>query len=276
MSTLWNQSLFAQSLWGPSATTTFVSIQFTAKDAIYWAYRLLGVLRPGQTASQEMLSDGLLALNDMMDSWNTERLIAWGITRNVFNPTANVGSYAIGAGQTWNWPRPARIEAAGWISLTNPAQPIEYPLQILTVQRYEEIQLKSLATVLPRALYYDAGFPVGTATLYPIPTVGYTAAQVALYLWQQVGLFADIQTTQYAFPPGYSQAIKHSLAVALMSSVNLTGIQKTDRQQWPLIRDNAEEFKAKIKSLNTPSPELRCADFEYRSGGQFNIATGGY
>ena len=106
--------------------------------------------------------------------------------------------------------------------------------------------------------------------------MGYTAAQVALYLWQQVGLFADIQTTQYAFPPGYSQAIKHSLAVALMSSVNLTGIQKTDRQQWPLIRDNAEEFKAKIKSLNTPSPELRCADFEYRSGGQFNIATGVY
>ena len=141
-----------------------VGYHYVCLDSIYGQRRnLLGISAAGRAA--EMLSDGLMALNDMMDSWNTERLIAWGITRNVFNPTANVGSYAIGAGQTWNWPRPARIEAAGWISLTNPAQPIEYPLQILTVQRYEEIQLKSLETVLPRALYYDAGFPVGTATL---------------------------------------------------------------------------------------------------------------
>jgi hypothetical protein len=46
----------------------------TAGDQINGALRLLGVLAEGETPSAATADDALLALNQMIDSWNTERL----------------------------------------------------------------------------------------------------------------------------------------------------------------------------------------------------------
>ena len=47
---------------------------FTAGDQINRALRLLGVLAEGETTSAAASQDALMALNQMIDSWNTERL----------------------------------------------------------------------------------------------------------------------------------------------------------------------------------------------------------
>jgi hypothetical protein len=47
---------------------------YTAGDQINRALRLLGVLAEGETPSADMSNDALTALNQMIDSWNTERL----------------------------------------------------------------------------------------------------------------------------------------------------------------------------------------------------------
>ena len=46
----------------------------TASDQINRALRLLGVLAEGETPSAETSQDALIALNQMIDSWSTERL----------------------------------------------------------------------------------------------------------------------------------------------------------------------------------------------------------
>ena len=47
---------------------------YTAGDQINRALRLLGVLAEGETASAALSQDALMAMNQMIDSWNTERL----------------------------------------------------------------------------------------------------------------------------------------------------------------------------------------------------------
>ena len=46
----------------------------TAGQQINGALRLLGVLAEGETPSAETSQDALSAMNQMIDSWNTERL----------------------------------------------------------------------------------------------------------------------------------------------------------------------------------------------------------
>ncbi|MEY2916064.1 MAG: hypothetical protein RL454_993, partial [Actinomycetota bacterium] len=47
----------------------------TAGDQINGALRLLGVLAEGETPSSATSQDALNAMNQMLDSWNTERLM---------------------------------------------------------------------------------------------------------------------------------------------------------------------------------------------------------
>ena len=46
----------------------------TAGDIIDGSLRLLGVLAEGETPSAETAQDALAAMNQMIQSWNTERL----------------------------------------------------------------------------------------------------------------------------------------------------------------------------------------------------------
>ena len=47
---------------------------YTAGDQINRALRLLGVLAEGESPSASESRDALVALNQMLDSWDTERL----------------------------------------------------------------------------------------------------------------------------------------------------------------------------------------------------------
>ena len=47
---------------------------YSANDQINRALRLLGVLAEGETPSAAVSQDCLMALNQMIESWNTERL----------------------------------------------------------------------------------------------------------------------------------------------------------------------------------------------------------
>jgi len=57
---------------------------YTAGDQINRALRLLGVLAEGETASAALSQDALMALNQMIDSWNTERLSVFCTQDQVF------------------------------------------------------------------------------------------------------------------------------------------------------------------------------------------------
>ena len=57
---------------------------YTAGDQINRALRLIGMLAEGETPSSETSNDCLVALNQMIDSWNTERLSVFSTQDQVF------------------------------------------------------------------------------------------------------------------------------------------------------------------------------------------------
>ena len=56
----------------------------TAGDQINAALRLIGMLAEGETPSADTSNDALNGLNQMIDSWNTERLSVFSTQDQVF------------------------------------------------------------------------------------------------------------------------------------------------------------------------------------------------
>ena len=64
---------------------------YTAGEQINRALRLLGVLAEGETPTAAMSQDSLMALNQMIESWNTERLSVFATIDQIVNwPTGSI------------------------------------------------------------------------------------------------------------------------------------------------------------------------------------------
>jgi hypothetical protein len=244
-------SQFNAALWG-GGTPVPGTVTVTANNLIYGALRLLGVLRPGQTASSDSMSDGLTALNEMLDSWNTERLTVRAIVRD---------TYDLNAGQATQTVGPDRIEAVG-ILLSGQ----ERPLELYTLGRWAAIADKS-AQGTPCGIWVENTVPEATVHLNPVPEQAYS---LALYRWQTLDMFADL-TTVYGFPPGYALALRYNLAAVLAPAFVV--LMKIAQPLLASIETKAVEYKGKIKSFNTPVEVLR-SDDALLSGGGWDWRTG--
>lgn len=238
-------------LWGstiPGGAPATLAGQVLVSDVLYTALRIAGILSgPGRGASAADTSDAFLTLNTMLDAWNVERLAIHAIRRDVYSLIAGQQDYTIGTGGNFDTTRPVKIDAAGLISLSNPAQPLERPLDPLTVERWAAIPLKSVAS-LPMSFYYETAYPLGIVHLWPLPS---SADQIALYVWRTNGVFAA-PVDSVILAPGYLRAIQYNLAVEL-------ALRWPERAKLsPLAIEIASDSKAAIKRLNTPLVELVC------------------
>lgn len=245
-------SQFNTQLWSggtPPAGTLAVS----GRNLIYQALRSLGVLRPGQTANPESYEDGFTALNQMVDSWATERLLVRVVGRELVTMTG-VATYTAA---------PHRIERAGYVNTAGHESEIE----ILTLGKWARIHDKA-QTGEPYSLYVEATFPDATLYPHPIPASG----SLAIYQWRVLDQFADIET-QYAFPAGYALALRWNLAWAI--APEFVVLMKTSGISPEHVERKAVEYKAAIKRLNAPLEEMSC-DSAVLGGGTFDILTGRY
>src|SRR5262245_8919841 len=108
-------SLWNSSMWNAGSGSYAAMRPLTARRLIYDAYRALGVLRPGQGTSPEGQDDAFGILNDMIDSWNTERLMIPAMRRDLYPLTAGVSCYTLGPGGTLGGDRPQRIDSASLV-----------------------------------------------------------------------------------------------------------------------------------------------------------------
>jgi hypothetical protein len=226
MSTLWG------GIQGGSAGPASVN----ARGLIYQAYRMLGVLRWGQGASADAMSDGLTELNQMLSSWNNERLLIFDIERVLFDLTAGVQSYVIGD----DGARPAaKLDGAG--RMFNGDDKTEQPIDVLAddprnTGRY--------------GVYMDGGFPTANLYVHPIPADG---QQLVLYLRRRLDQFGDLDTG-YVLPDGYAAALASGLAERLMPSALLH--LKLSAPAADAISLRARLDKAVIKRANLAAGHL--------------------
>lgn len=186
----------------------------TAQSLITSALDTLGVYAVGEALSASDATDGLRRLNGMMSAWKIQTQTIPAIQRSVFDITANVGTYTIGPGATFNTIKPQAILAAS-ILLNASSPAVEVPTAILTDQVYAGLAIKGQTSTQWTAIWYNPTFVTsgyGTIVLWPIPTTADN--DLVLYMQTPLTEFADL-TTQYQIPDGYQEAIELNLALRL-------------------------------------------------------------
>lgn len=228
---------FNTQLWGGGAGAP-VGTATTARGLGYYVLRMLGVLRPGQTPSDDALNDILLELNQMLDSWATERLTIHAIARTPYALTVNVQDYTFGFGGNFDAARPVRIEQASR----------------LPSGATRESELNRLAArwrmSQAEGFYDDGAQPLRNIWISFSPAAG---DQIVFYTWVKIEAFADLDT-EYSFPEGYLLAIRMNLADQIIPA--FAALAKIDNVQRERITRDAIRSKANIKILNYPAPVL--------------------
>jgi hypothetical protein len=221
----------------------------TALDIITSSMRLLNAASSGETISAEEASDGLSALNQMIDAWQIDRLMIFTERIDDFPFVSGKQTYTLGDGGDFNIPRPAKVDLVSTVILSNPTNPLELSMEYTDLeQEWQEILLKNISTSFPQFCYDDGQFPLRNLNFWPVPI---DADKARIYSWQQVQQFADLSTA-YSFPPGYLKAIRFNLAVDLAPEYG--GLKD------PTVPQLAQAALQKIKAANTEIPKLKCDD----------------
>lgn len=190
----------------------------TAYSLLRRSLRLIRVIDPGETLEAAEAQDGLEVLNDMLDSWRLEGLMAYDIERVVFSMTAGTQSYTLGPGGTWSTTalfgagttRPVKIHHLGLID-TSSDPDLETPIDPMSNTAYQDLRLKATTSAWPTRYQYSPGVPLGTVFLWPSPTVN---RSVAAYLWRSLTQWTTAQTN-LTLPEGYAEAIVYNLCPRL-------------------------------------------------------------
>lgn len=233
----------------------------TARTIITDAMRALGALASGEAATADEGADGLRLLNLMLANWNTQELTVYTIQQSVLAVTAGVQGYTLGAGGTWNIPRPIRLETA-----VLRKGPVDYPMEIINYQEWQGIFIKGIQSTFSWYLYNDYGFPLSNCSIWPVPTEN---GQIVLTSWSQLGQFTNL-SHDLTFPPAYELAMIYGLAVYMAPQFG--------REVTPALAGLAQQTFADLKrsSMRVPTLEIdqRLIKGTGRDTGHLSILTG--
>jgi hypothetical protein len=215
-------------------------------DLITSAGRLIGVFAPGEQPTFAEANDGLMVLAQMIDAWNADRLTIFTTFSQDFPFAMGQQAYTFGPGGNFDAQRPARIDAMSSILLSNPANPIEVPIPIWTVEQWQQqLPVKTVDSSFPLGCYDDGGFPLRTLNFWPIPIA---QNSVRIYSWQAVGSPNSLNS-KLSYPQGYAEALRYNLALRLAAEFAAP--------ISPPVGAIAVESLARIKTMNAPSLALK-------------------
>lgn len=227
----------------------------TALEYITKAMRICGVIGQNETPSSSEADDGLDALNDMIDSWNTDRTYIYAVTQSTIPVVNGQAAYTIGTGGDFNITRPVKIDNA-FIRIND----VDFPLIGINNQDYDSIAYKANQG-FPEYFFYNPSMPLGTLTIYGVPTQG----DLYIDTWTQLTEFATLQT-DITFPPGYRRAFNYNLAKEIAPEYGVT--------LSPEANMIAMESLANIRNRNLPAPVMKneiamLTNYNYNNGGTY-------
>ena len=137
----------------------------TAGDQINGALRLIGQLAEAETPTAAASQDALTALNQMIDSWNTERLAVFSTQDQVFNWPPNVLSRTLGPTGDFVGNRPILLDDSTYFIDT--ASGISYGIKIINQQQYNGIAVKTVTSTYPQVIWVNMTYPDVEMYVYP-------------------------------------------------------------------------------------------------------------
>jgi hypothetical protein len=234
---------------------------YTAGDQITRALRLLGILAEGETPSADMSQDALTAFDQMVDSWNTERLSVFCTQDQVFTWPASEISRTLGPSGDFVGLRPVLMDDATYFKAPNG---VSYGIKFINQQQYDGIAVKNVTSTYPQVCWVNMGFPDVTLTVYPMPTQELEWHFVSV---QELDKPATLSTNLY-FPPGYMRAFAYNLAMEIAPEY---GVEPS-----PQVKRIAMVSKRDLKRINNPDDVMALPYAMVANRQRFNIYAGNY
>jgi hypothetical protein len=235
---------------------------YTAGDQINRALRLLGVLAEGETASAALSQDALMAMNQMIDSWNTERLSVFCTQDQTFTWPAGQITRTLGPSGNFIGLRPVLLDESTYYrdASTN----VSFGIKFINQQQYNGIAVKTVTSTYPQVIFVNMGFPDVTMTIYPQPTRDLEWHFISVQKLDEPATLV----TDLLFPPGYLRAFTYNLAMELAPEF---GIEPS-----PQVQRIAMTSKRNLKRINNPDDVMSMPYAIVATRQRFNIYAGNY
>ena len=234
----------------------------TAGDQINRALRLLGVLAEGETPSAATSQDALTAMNQMIDSWNTERLSVFSTQDQVFTWPASQRSRTLGPTGNFVGNRPVYFDDSTYFR--DPSTNISYGIKFINQSQYDGIAVKTVTSTYPQVIFVNMAYPDVDMYVYPVPFRDLEWHFISVEeLTQPAGL-----ATTLAFPPGYLRAFTYNLACEIAPEF---GVEPS-----PQVQRIAMTSKRNLKRVNNPNDVMSMPYSIVATRQRYNIFAGNY
>lgn len=235
---------------------------FTANDQINSALKLLGVLAENETPSAAVSQDCLDAMQQMIESWSTERLSVFNTIDQIFLWEAGTISKTLGPSGDFVGVRPILVDDATYYR--DPSTNVSFGIKIINQQQYNGIAVKTVTSTYPQVLWINMEYPDIRMTIYPKPT---RELEWHIVSAQALDQPVDLATNLY-FPPGYLRAFKYNLAMEIAPEF---GVEPS-----PQVQRIAMASKRDLKRINNPDDIMSMPYAIVATRQRFNIYAGNY
>jgi hypothetical protein len=259
----------------------------TTRELLSGAHRLLGLVNSGNVLPEAVYQDNLVALNQMVDSWSTERLAVFctqdqtyyweaGERIRTLGPTGDFvyilanqsdtpivtqGDDYIGVDDATTQ-RPILLEDSTYFR--DPTTNVSYGIKFINQLQYNNIAVKTVQSTYPQVLFVNNTFPNITLSVYPVPN------RMLEFHFISVQPLANPTTleTDLAFPPGYLRAFRYNLALELAPEFNV--------EPPPEVRRVAMYSKRNLKRINNPHDLMAMPYSLMARRNRYNIYAGNF
>ena len=235
---------------------------YTTAEQINRSLRLLGVLAEGETPAASVSQDALIALNQMIDSWNTERLSVFCTQDQIFTWPAGFINRTLGPTGDFVGLRPVLMDDATYYR--DPGTNVSFGIKFINQQQYNGIAVKTVTSTYPQVMFVNMTFPNVDMTVYPKPTRDLEWHFVSV---QELNQAANLATVMY-YPPGYLRAFTYNLAMEFAPEF---GVEPS-----PQVQRIAMTSKRNLKRINNPDDVMSMPYAIVANRQRFNIYAGNY
>lgn len=234
----------------------------TAGDQINGALRLIGMLAEGETPSAETSQDALTAMQQMLDSWSTERLSVYSTQDQVFTWPAGSISKTLGPTGDFVGNRPVDLDDSTYFR--DASTGISYGIKLINQQQYDGIAVKTVTSTYPQVMFVNMDMPNISMYIYPVPIRDIEFHFISVNELTQP---ASLSTT-LVFPPGYMRAFKYNLACEIAAEF---GVEPS-----PTVQRIAIASKRTLKRINNPGDIMAIPYSIVGTRQRYNIFAGNY
>lgn len=234
----------------------------TAGELINGALRLIGLLAEGESPSPETSQDALTAFNEMVESWNTERLAVFSTQDQVFTWPSSTQSRTLGPTGDFVGQRPIDLDDSTYFR--DPLTNVSYGIKFVNQQQYNGIAVKTVTSTYPQVMWFNMTYPDIEMYVYPVPLRDLEFHFVSVEpLTQPASL-----TTDMLFPPGYKRCFRFNLACEIAAEAGV--------EPPPTVQRIAMASKRTLKRINNPGDIMALPYSMVGTRQRFNVYAGNY